>query len=340
MLMSGRELLALQRQGERHIGLSVTAACPMTCSHCAAATVPASEHVRVSISEELVARFCSEMPALAKRGIERISLTGGEPTLAMANVAALSRAARDAGIATTLVTGLFWATSVASRRRTIGALPDVQCWNLSWDRFHAVHIKLAHVVAAAREIRASGAEVVLRVTLADEADDYAAQLEAALPGFPIAAQSLRPVGRAGATAPTGDRVDAPLWPCLSTGPLVMPDGSARPCCSSMMDEPDHPFAARTARQGLVALHEAWIADPLLLLVRAIGFRPILHLLKSIEPDHPLLAGSPPHPCDVCAMIFRDPGISRRIADAARDDRLVETTRSAAALVFSDAPFQP
>ncbi len=280
------------------------------------------------------------MPALAGRGIERISLTGGEPTLAMANVAALSRAAKDAGIATTLVTGLFWATSASSRRRTIDALPDVQCWNLSWDRFHAAHIKLQHVVAAAQEIRTSGADVVLRVTLADDDDDHAARLEAALPGFPIAAQSLRPVGRAGSGDPTADRVDAPLWPCLSTGPLVMPDGSARPCCSSMMDEPDHPFAARTARQGLVALHEAWMADPLLLLVRAIGFRPILHLLKSIDPDHPLLSGSLPHPCDVCATVFRNPAIAGRIADAARDDRLVETTRSAAALVFADAPSQP
>jgi pyruvate-formate lyase-activating enzyme len=341
VLMSDRDLLALQREGERHIGLSLTAACPMTCSHCAAATVPAREHVKVAMRPELIALFCAEMPALAERGIRRISLTGGEPILAIEAVATLARAARAAGIATTIVTGVYWGTTLASRRRTIAALPDVECWNLSWDRFHSLHVKLAHIVATARDILATGARVTLRVAIADELDDSATQLAAVLPEVEIAVQPVRPVGRAAAgLAPaTGDE-EAPLWPCLSTGPLVMPDGSARPCCSSMMEEQDHPFAVKTARDGLVALHQAWLDDPLLLMIRAIGFRPVLQLLQDLEPDHPLLHGTAPHPCDVCATLFRDPAVARRIANAVCDDHIAAAAREAAASIFSLSPPEP
>ncbi|MDE1145747.1 MAG: radical SAM protein [Azospirillaceae bacterium] len=338
MWMSDGDLLALQRQGEHHIGLSLTAACPMTCSHCAAATVPARDHAKVGMAADLVARFCGELPALAARGVTRLSLTGGEPILALGAVADLSRAARAAGVATTVVTGLFWATSAASRRRIIAALPDVDCWNISWDRFHAAYVKLAHVVAAVGDLRAAGVRVTLRVATAGEDDPHLAALARALPDTEIAVQPILPVGRAAVdTPPATGAEEAPRWPCLSTGPLVMPDGTARPCCSAMMEEPDHPFAARTARDGLVALHRAWLDDPLLLLIRALGFRPVLRLLRILAPDHPLLAGTAPHPCAVCATLFRDPALAGRLADAARAPALAAQVRAAATVIFPAPP---
>ena len=146
--MASQDLVLLQQAGEHHLGLSMTKACPLSCGHCSAATVPASMHGSVSIPSADVLRYCAEMPELARRGLTSISLTGGEPVLALDHVAALSRAAREAGIRTTLVTGLYWAAGAATRRKVIAALPCVDSWNISWDRFHAAEVKLANVAIA------------------------------------------------------------------------------------------------------------------------------------------------------------------------------------------------
>jgi 4Fe-4S single cluster domain len=336
MLMSNVDLLALQRRGERHIGLSMTAACPMTCSHCAAATVPARDHGKVSLTSAQIAAFCEEMPQLAARGIQRISLTGGEPILALGAVSDLSSAAQMAGINTTIVTGIYWGTTDASRLKIIKALPNVECWNISWDRFHAKHVRLEHVVATARAIIDAGARVTLRVAVTELPDCHADLLVKELPGVDIAIQPVRPVGRAATSNFSGSGgLNSPLWPCLSTGPLVMPDGSARPCCSSMIDEPNHPFAAKTAQHGLVALHDAWLTDPLLLMIRAVGFRPILHLLRQVAPKHELLSGTSSHPCDVCAAIFRDPLVAKKIAHKVQNQKLAAKARLAAQQIFQE-----
>lgn len=341
--LSDTALLQLQRAGSEHIGISLTRACPLSCSHCAAATVPAAQHGAVSLRADLVDLFCGEMPALARRGIRAISLTGGEPVLALKDVARLSEAAHRAGIRTTLVTGLYWASGPASRRRVIAALPRIECWNLSWDRFHAPQVAIENVAAAVAEIRAAGGRVVMRVAVSDpetEADrEVDRQIALHLAPVDVVKQPVRPVGRASAPAGAGDPADitpgpalVPGWPCLSTGPLVMADGSARPCCSSMIDEPDHPFHARSAGAGLVALHQAWSEDPLLLLLRAIGFGPVLRLLAEIDPDHPLNRGSG-HPCDLCAGVFGDPDLGRRIAEKVRGETIAPLARAAAEQVF-------
>lgn len=342
--MTDADLLRLQRAGDCHVGFSLTKACPLSCAHCSAATVPASMRRAVSMPESLVRRFCDEMPALAARGVRAISLTGGEPVLCLEHVAALSRAAQSADIRTTLVTGLYWAAGPASRRRVIAALPDVDCWNISWDRFHAAEVRLADVALAARAIRDTGAAVTIRVAVDDPAtaEDEATfdRLAAAIPDIEIVVQSVRPVGRAGGTAspispgrPDADEVASPSWPCLSTGPLVMPDSSARPCCSSMMDEPDHPFAARSTKDGVAALHRDWTDDPLLLLIRAVGFAPIIRLISEIAPDHALAKGSSAHPCDVCAAVFGDRALAGRIKAACVQEPLAGLARNAAATIL-------
>jgi len=339
--MASQDLVLLQQAGEHHLGLSMTKACPLSCGHCSAATVPASMHGSVSIPSADVLRYCAEMPELARRGLTSISLTGGEPVLALDHVAALSRAAREAGIRTTLVTGLYWAAGAATRRKVIAALPCVDSWNISWDRFHAAEVKLANVAIAVREILATGAAVTVRVAVDDPVDsedeEMHRQLVDALPAIEIVTQSVRPVGRAAdrQVHGTGDHA-APGWPCLSTGPLVMPDGSARPCCSSMMDEPHHPFAASSAKDGLVALREAWLNDPLLLMLRAIGFAPVIGILSDIAPDHPLTLGTTAHPCDVCSALFSDRALAGAIKEAVTAEPVAQLTRAAARDVFAPA----
>ena len=342
--MAAPDLVSLQRAGEHHLGLSLTKACPLSCGHCSAATVPAAMHPFVSIPAAEIARYCAEMPELARRGLTSISLTGGEPVLALQHVAALSRAARDAGIRTTLVTGLYWAAGAGLRRKVIEALPCIDSWNISWDRFHAAEVKLANVAIAVREIAATGAALTVRVAIDDPAppEDEAMYdaLVAALPDVEIVVQPVRPVGRAAdrqATA-SGNRA-APAWPCLSTGPLVMPDGSARPCCSSMMDEPHHPFDASSAAHGLVALREAWLDDPLLLMLRAVGFAPVLGILGDIAPDHPLTHGTTAHPCDVCSTLFGDRALAGRIKAVVAAEPVAGLARAAARDVFASAAIQ-
>jgi len=339
------QLAELQRAGGRHIGLSLTEACPLSCAHCAAAAVPAARHPQVCLSPDLIKRFCADMPALARQGVERISLTGGEPVLALEAVAALSAAARAVGIRTTLVTGLHWAAGGGARARVIGRLPDVDSWHLSWDKFHAPQVRFESLAAAAHEIAATGADILIRVAVSDPPDQFdrtvIERVADELGMYPMTVQSVLAVGRASPAPVRGALGDGPGWPCLSTGPLVMPDGSARPCCASMMDRPNHPFAARAANEGLPALHRAWREDPLLLMIRAIGFQPLLHVLGEVAPGHDLLRDTPVHPCDLCQRMFDDRQVADRVAARFREDDLARLARAAAETVLGETiPVEP
>ena len=88
--------------------------------------------------------------------------------------------------------------------------------------------------------------------------------------------------------------------------VVRDDGTVSPCCGPLTDQRDgHPFRWTPASQvGLVNAYVAWRADPLLQLVRSVGFGPLLPWVAEEDPDHPVLRGGPAHPCDTCVALWR------------------------------------
>src|SRR5690348_13677215 len=97
-VLTGAELTAFQRQATRHIAFSLTEACPLRCAHCIVSTVPTAKASSVTLSLEQARDYAEQLPALHKKGVSRVSFTGGEPLLAFEQLRLLSEAAVNAGM--------------------------------------------------------------------------------------------------------------------------------------------------------------------------------------------------------------------------------------------------
>jgi hypothetical protein len=106
------------------------------------------------------------------------------------------------------------------------------------------------------------------------------------------------------------RASIPLEPCLSTGPIVREDGSVGPCCSGLAYERrgKHPFDFGNAgSDGLAACRERWAQDPLLRLLRVVGFAvPLQWLVESGDPTL-IPAGVPQKTCELCVQLWDEDG---------------------------------
>lgn len=302
----------------RHVAFSLTEACPLRCSHCIVSTVSPSNKTR-TMSLKDAERYASEMPRLRERGIEVVSFTGGEPLLAPHLLHLLSGAATRVGISCTVVTACHWATSKAAAERTVSEYPHIAHWHLSTDLFHEEFIPRAHVLTAAAAAHALGRGVQVRMAAsmppAKAHEELYRSLVNGLPaGVSVAVQPVTSNGR-GSRIPTEHTLsDAPAWPCMPNGMVVRFDGTVSPCCAGLVDQRDgHPFQyARANEAGLAASHESWCTDPLLQLMRAAGFLPLLRWVEEEFPGHPVLAEIPRHPCECCLRLWKDGEIVREL----------------------------
>lgn len=331
--MTGCELTSFQKRCGRHLSFSLTLACPLRCAHCMVTTIPPGRAADATLSLEATERFASEFSELVTAGVTQISFTGGEPLLARPQLDLLVVAAAAAGISVSVVTACHWAKTSAAANAAVANLPGVTHWHLSTDRFHLAHLPLAHVWNAARAALAYGCRVTIRAAVARpigaEDEAFLDLLQAELPpGVSVALQPVALVGRARdlgletSTRGTG----APPVPCLSTGPLIDHDGALHPCCSGLAEHPEiSPFAqADAAREGLAAAVVAWREDPLMRLVRAIGFGfPALWAEEAL--GHSPVSPSPEHPCDFCLALWRAPGareaVMRRVSAASAREKI-------------------
>jgi organic radical activating enzyme len=344
-VLNGSELIQFQRRSARHLSFSLTTACPLRCSHCLVATVSAKDHASVALPRARAERYASEMPDLVQEGIERISFTGGEPLLAEDVLQILSSAASRAGIECTVVTACHWAKSSESAAEVVRRFEHVRRWHLSWDRYHAEFLPATHVVNAANAVLAAGKEVLVRAAVprpASETDErLLSELFDLLPaGVELAIQPVSKAGRASALdlvepvrrANPNSAASADQWvPCMTTGPLVLASGQVRPCCSSLADEfPPNAFRpASTHERGLVDGLRQWRSDPLLKLVRAIGFAPVIDWARDTLDAREL----PEHPCDQCMRVWRSPGAAEAVAVQLKNPRVVQKIDAVHELVF-------
>jgi organic radical activating enzyme len=317
--LTGRELLAFQQRASRHIAFSVTEACPLKCAHCIVATVTPSERYRVTLSLDQARAYVKQMPALRKLGVERVSFTGGEPLLASEQLKLLSAGAVAAGMECTVVTACHWAKTPQIARRQLQQLPDIRNWHLSTDRFHEEYLPIEFVLTAVQTALAEERNVLVRMavnsspTLEDQR--VFDRLRKLLPdNVDIAIQSVSKVGRAenlDIDVPSGNRSGIP---CLSTGLVVRYDGTVSPCCSSLIDQREgHPFRYESASEvGLSNTYETWSSDPLLRLIRSVGFEPLLKWVQDEIPDHPILESIPDHPCEICTGLWRKAGTAEML----------------------------
>ena len=347
--LSGDELREYQKLHSQHVTFSLTESCPLRCAHCIVATVSASDHSRTMPVARAEA-YASQLPELAKRGVKFLSFTGGEPLLARRQLKLLSDGARRAGLECHVVTACHWATSAATAEKVIASLPAISCWHLSTDVFHSEYVTIDHVVRAAKAATKLGRSVVIRlsITLPQSPEIIAIYdgIRKTLPDVPIHVQPIIGMGRGASVPSSVETADVPEWPCMPLGMVVRFDGSISPCCAGLVDTRDgHPFQYPNADvAGIAGAHKAWCTDPLLQLIRAAGFGPLMAWLQEIAPQHRVLEETPRNPCDFCVRLWSDfsvaPALRERISKEENRSKVAELVHEVFGETFMQNENQP
>ncbi len=320
--LTGDQLTALQALSAQHIAFSLTEACPLACRHCIVSTVSAADRSRTMPLQD-AERYAAEFPSLQAQGIRTISFTGGEPLLVPKHLALLSGAAVRAGLRCTVVTACHWAVSDRAARRVVAQFPHIANWHLSTDIFHAEFIPLDQVVRAARVAMAEGRKVVMRITVSVPVTDCDLQLQEELcthlpDGVSFIVQPVTKIGRAATLEMEVATAGVPAWLCVPSGITVRYDGTLSPCCSALIDQcTGHPFEYANAREtSLKQAYQAWCTDPLLQIMRAVGFAPLLQWVDESFPEHPVLRAIPRDPCQCCVQLWEDPAVGPALRERA------------------------
>jgi pyruvate-formate lyase-activating enzyme len=312
--LTPEQLSALQSLSARHVAFSVTEACPLNCRHCIVNTTSVADHSRY-LPLEKAREYACEMVALRRRGVEYVSFTGGEPLLAAEQLRIISEAAAVVGMHCTVVTSCHWARSKTAARRRVESFPHIHGWHLSTDIFHLEYVPVENVIRAADAAVAKERSVMVRmaapIPLPDEHHRLRQTLVERLPkDVPVFVQPVTRMGRGATIATEVATCGSPAWPCIPNGMVVRHDGTVAPCCAGLVDQrKGHPFQYLTAASaGVVGAHDSWCKDPLLQLIRTVGFAPLLQWLKELYPDHELLKQTPRHPCECCVSLWRNPTV--------------------------------
>jgi pyruvate-formate lyase-activating enzyme len=318
LTLSGSELKQLQQLSARHVGFSLTEACPLRCRHCLISPVSGSRN-NLYLPLELAKSYALQMPELRLRGIRFISFTGGEPLLAVEQLAALSEAAAKNDITCTVVTACHWARDADSALQCIRRLPWIDTWVLSTDIYHIEYVPAENAILAARAALQENRHVQVRMTvptpLPAKHQHLEIYLRERLPSqVPISVQPVINLGLDPNAAGGDATATVPGWPCIPSGMVIRADGTVSPCCAALISvREQHPFQyPRADQSGIAAAHYTWCTDPLLQLMRAVGFAPLLYWLKELFPDHRLLYECPRHPCQCCIELWGDPGVSSEL----------------------------
>ncbi len=268
-------LLALQRLATSTVIFSVTRRCPARCSHCIVSSSP--EVSGRKLSPELVDAVVAELPALRDSGVQHVTFTGGEPVLASDAVAAIADAATGVGISASIVTSCAWARTAGAAEKVVAKLSKLTHWDLGYDRFHAAEYPIERLAHAVEALRAAGRSFSVRACVdtpaSAEDEEILDAIEQVAGGAPVFRQSVKSIGRA-TSLEDAPAEGTPMAPCLSTGPFVREDGSVGPCCSGLAYEKrgSHPFEfGNVGTDGLSACRDRWQQDPLLRLIRLVGF---------------------------------------------------------------------
>ena len=310
---SGQDLLALQRLAWTSITFSVTRRCPLRCGHCITRSAPDLTDPVLGLDTARI--WATDILKLAKLGLQHISFTGGEPLMALDAVVLLSQAAHSVGISSYIVTSGAWASTPEVARRVVGRLQHIVHWDIGYDVFHADHLpraRLENVISALSQIDAC---YTLRVCMSDD-DRETKEFLRSIYGLVgdngvIVLQSTRALGRAESDSEKirqdQRQPHLPMRPCVSTGLFVRADGTTGPCCSGLAYEQaaNHPFQYnKVVRAGdLVAAWHAWRNDPLLRLLRLVGFAALDGWLREAGLLNNIKFSS--DPCEACVSLWRD-----------------------------------
>lgn len=305
--------LTIRAKSSRRLGLALTRACPLKCSHCSASAGPYEELISPGMSRR-AKQIISQMPQIAASRVEAIDFTGGEPTLPLSLLADISASAASFGIECTIITSGYWATSPERAMRTLSRLKHIRSWDISTDVYHIQYVDLAQVRLAFETILAVGHEVRIRIAYHDPMTAGDAELidnVFRFAGRKIGFQPIGPVGRAkGIPLLHLEHCATPAKdPCPTTGLLITPDGRLAPCCGPLSHSSTFgPFDfAGSPEDSIAQLLDRWRCHPLLQTIRIWGFGSVISdLERSGTPTSHLWRK---RTCDQCLALIQDRDVS-------------------------------
>lgn len=323
---SPRDLLRFQRNAWSNIVFSVTQRCPLRCRHCVTSSAPELQFPL--LGHDAAGRWATELEPLAALGLRHVTFTGGEPTLALDQIALLADAAKAASVETSVVTSGSWGGNERQTDRVVAALgASVDCWDFGFDTFHAEHLRPERFARAVNAVLPYAPRVIVRIC-DDETEataDIIATLKPLLGGaVSLMVQPVYAIGRGVESfGLSGEGPDLDV-PCMATGPFVRDDGSTGPCCASLSygAAGRHPFDYGSAAvDGLATVWRRWREDQLLRLIRLAGFRlPLRWLAEEGLLDPAALATT--HVCEMCENLWDGDGrVARSLRARASDPEL-------------------
>lgn len=314
------ELADFQAIAGHHITFSLTLACPLRCAHCIVSAAP--DLGKTTMPVAVAEHYAGQMAALAAGGIRSLSFTGGEPFLARRQVRLLTDAAAAAGISCGVVTAGHWAKTRKLADRLVAEFPGIANWDVSLDRYHLDWVALETVLNAIEAARDAGRRVCVRFSYDDPptAEDLALLAKIrAIDGVQVAAQRVRDEGRGRDLRLPESRKYSPwIKPCLTQGMVVRYDGSIAPCCVNLVEAREHPFQFGDARaRPLVEIYRDYLSDPLLQLIRTLGFAEPWAWLEEAGFVGTEVPQTPPDDaCDLCSLLMRKPAVAAYLAERA------------------------
>jgi hypothetical protein len=247
---------------------------------------------------------------MAAEGLKYLTLTGGEPILALDAVHVLVAAASAHGVAAFVVSSGAWARTLDTARRVVQRAGAVANWDLGVDGWHTAQMPIERIDYALTAILETGGTATVRICDSPDATEAARiwnKVNTVVRGrAAILRQSVRRIGRGveAIASKAGGGGTLPRRPCVSTGLFVRADGSTGPCCSGLAYEARdrHPFTYGEIRRpgALMAAWQAWRRDPLLRIMRLAS----LAALEGWLPDTVLTeARFPEDPCEACVALW-------------------------------------
>ncbi|MGI6711607.1 MAG: radical SAM/SPASM domain-containing protein [Bacillota bacterium] len=316
--LSKNQIKSLQLLSFGHLVFSLTKQCPLKCAHCIVSSEQDSQDTG-TLSYEQAQFFAAQLAELGAHHVRRVSFTGGEPVLSFRQLNIMSQAAVQAGMTCTVVTSGYFADSIQNAYKYIMDFPFIQNWHFSTDSYHECFVPRSNIINAVTAARCLGKNVIIRMTvekpISSKNHEIYSYLKSKMPDVDFFIQPVINSGRAESIDKSLEYSLEPAGPCVTGGMVVRYDGTVSPCCSGLIEKRQgHPFIFQNVFDiGILSVYQSWLQHPVLKLIQAVGFAPLLMLLREGFSGIKMETGVPQHPCECCLWLWSHQGVSDYIS---------------------------
>ena len=227
------------------IFLCLTRQCPLSCAHC---STNSSINNTTSISNIDVLRFVRTFRESIAPSI--VALTGGEPLMRPFLVRDIAEIAKESGVHSYVISGMFFAREPRIPVHIEAALRSISHLSASIDQFHETQVPRSTVFEALAKIRDLGVSVSIQTVAVEESDPYVDLLADEVREFfhdqvPMLVATLKPHGRAEEFYIESSGKDNRFGPSpcrFSSWPVVNENGIIVACCNQKVVDgpaPEH-----------------------------------------------------------------------------------------------------